>query len=115
MVTIKNFKTIKKADGEEFHCLIVEGGIQPVRSQKTGRIYFTTRTATVPTTFDLRTCKKVVGTSFVGEVKKVPCEPYQYTIEDTGEVIDLNYRWEFVDDTLDILEQHVVGETEKIK
>ena len=114
MVTIKDLKTIKKDDGEEFYCLIVEGGIQPVKSQKTGRMYFTTRTATVPTTFDLKTCKKVIGTSFEGEVRKVACDPYDYTIEDTGETIELKHRWEFIDDTLDVLEEHVV-ETAKIK
>jgi len=115
MVTIKDLKTIKKENGEEFHCLIVEGGVQPVKSKRTGRIYFTARHATVPTTFDLKTCKKVIGTSFDGEVRKVSCDPYSYVIEDTGETIELDYRWEFVDDTLDVLEEHVVKETVKIK
>ena len=51
MVTIKDYKTITKDDGEKFFALIVEGGIEPVISQRTGRTYFTARTATVPTTF----------------------------------------------------------------
>ena len=30
MVTIKNYKTITKDDGEKFYALILEGGIEPV-------------------------------------------------------------------------------------
>jgi len=115
MVTIKNFKSITKSDGEKFFALIVEGGVQPVKSQKTGRMYFTTRTATVPTTFEEKTCKSVLGTQFNGEIKRVDCEPYDFTIEETGEVITLSHRWEYVDENLEILDSHVIKETQKIK
>lgn len=115
MVTVKDYKTITNRDGENFYALVVTGGVQPVKSQRTGRIYFTTRTATVPTTFDEETCKKVLGTTFNGEVERVECEPYEYTIEDTGEVIELSHRWEFVDDALEMLEKHLVDKKEKIK
>lgn len=55
MVIIKDLKPIKKKDGETFYALVVEGSVEPVRSEKTGRIYFTARRATVPTTFDEKT------------------------------------------------------------
>ena len=97
MVVIKDFKTIKKDNGETFNTLILQGGVEPVKSQKTGRIYFTARTARVPTTFDEATCKGVIGSTFSGEIKKVSCDPYSLVIEDTGEVIDLSHRWEYVD------------------
>ncbi|GGH38415.1 hypothetical protein IA57_04730 [Mangrovimonas yunxiaonensis] len=115
MVTIKNFKPIQTDDGDTFYALIVEGGVETVRSQRTGRIYFTTRTSTVPTIFDEATCKAAIGTSFNGTIKKVPCDPYEYTIKDTGETIMLDYRWEYVDDTLELVERQVVKETETIK
>ena len=114
MVKVTDFKTITNRDGEQFHALVVTGGVQPVKSQRTGRIYFTTRTATVPTTFDEETCKGVIGTSFDGNVERVECEPYEYAIEDTGEVIELSHRWEFLDETLEMLEKHLVNENEKI-
>ena len=115
MVIVKDLKPIKKKDGETFYALIVEGSVEPVRSEKTGRIYFSTRRATVPTTFDERTCKKVIGTEFEGEVRKKVCEPYKYIIEDTGEEIELSHRWEFVDESLEMLEKHIVKVTETIK
>ena len=31
-----------------------------------------------------------------GSIKKVECEPYEFTDEETGEVIELDYRWVFV-------------------
>lgn len=115
MVTIKNYKTITKDDGEKFHALILEGGIEPVLSQKTGRTYFTLRSATVPTTFGEETCKLAIGTQFPGVIKKIDCDPYVYTVRDTGETIELAHRWEYVDENLKVLKDHVVQDTKKIK
>lgn len=115
MVTIKNYKTITKDDGEKFYALILEGGIEPVLSQKTGRTYFTARTATVPTTFGEETCKSAIGTQFLGVIKKVECEPYEYTLQNTEETIELSHRWEYVDDNLQVLSEHVVKDTETIQ
>ena len=114
MVTIKDFKTITKSDGEKFYALVVQGGVEAVKSQKTGRLYFTIRTSTVPTTFDEKTCRSVLGTQFNGEVKKVECKPYEYVVESTGEIIELSHRWEFVDEDLQLLNDHVVSQTSLI-
>lgn len=115
MVTIKNYKTIKKNDGEKFFALVLEGGIEPVLSQRTGRTYFTTRSATVPTTFGEETCKSAIGTEFNGIIKKIDCDPYNYIVQDTGETIELTHRWEYVDENLQVLKDHVVKDTKKIK
>lgn len=115
MVTIKDYKTITKEDGEKFYALIVQGGVEPTKSENTGRLYFTARTANVPTTFDETTCKSVLGTSFDGHILKVQCESYDYTVESTGEVIELSHRWQYVDEELQMLNDHVVQRTEKIK
>ncbi|MAL22157.1 MAG: hypothetical protein CMP05_11840 [Xanthomarina sp.] len=115
MVTIKNYKTITKDDGEKFYALILEGGIEPVLSQKTGRTYFTVRNATVPTTFGEQTCKSAIGTQFPGVIKRIECDPYKYTIQDTEETIELSHKWEYVDENLQVLKDHVVKDTKKIK
>ncbi|HDZ04672.1 hypothetical protein LCGC14_0354340 [marine sediment metagenome] len=115
MVTIKNYKTITKDDGEKFYALIVQGGVEPVKSNRTGRVYFTTRTATVPTTFDEQTCKEIIGNQFNGEIQKIECEAYDYTVESSGEIIELNHRWEYVDEDLEILNNHVINQTVKIQ
>jgi hypothetical protein len=115
MVIVKDVKPITKDDGETFYALIVEGSVEPVRSKKTGRIYFSARKATVPTTMDEKACRSAIGAKFEGEIQKVVCEPYDYTIESTGETIQLDHRWEFVDESLEVVEKHLIKEKEIIK
>lgn len=37
----------------------------------------------------------MVGKSMVGTIIKVPSEPYEFTIPETGEVITRNHRYEY--------------------
>lgn len=111
MVTVKDVKTVENNQGEEFFGLIVESGAMPVKSKATGRLYFTAKTAFVPCTFDEDTANSLIGTQFDGEIMKVPTEPYDYTIEETGEVITMNHRWEYSDPALDLVEEQVVEKT----
>ena len=73
-------------------------------------MYFTAKTAFVATTFDEQTASSLVGMEFEGTIRKVETDPYQYTIEETGEIIELSHRWEYVDPALEMAEQ-VVEET----
>jgi hypothetical protein len=98
MVRIIEVKTIKTETGKEFNMLVVQGGIEPLLSNKTGRIYLTMRKANVSTTFDIASCKDLVGTELPGKVEKVACEPYEYTVKETGEIITLKHNWQYVDD-----------------
>ena len=96
MVTIVNFKQHKNNDGNQFFTLTLRGGIEMVKSSTTGRYYATVRETSVTTTFDEATCKSLLGTQMAGLIRKTPCEPYEYTIEDTGEVITLDYNYQYV-------------------
>ena len=109
MVTVKEVKKMENSMGEEFYGLIVQSGAMTVKSNTTGRIYFTAKTALVATTFDEETAASMIGQEFEGTIKKVETDPYEYTIEETGEVIQLSHRWEYHDPALD-LEQQVVPE-----
>lgn len=109
MVTVKEVKKAENSMGEEFFGLIVQSGAVAVKSKETGRVYFTAKTAFVSTTFDEETATSMIGQEFEGTIKKVETEPYEYTIEETGEVIELSHRWEYHDPALD-LEQQVVRE-----
>ena len=109
MVTVKEVKKAENSMGEEFYGLIVQSGAVAVKSKETGRIYFTAKTAFVSTTFDEETANSMIGQEFEGTIKKVETDPYEYTIEETGEVIQLSHRWEYHDPALD-LEQQVVRE-----
>ena len=112
MVKVIDYKTRSNELGEDFNVLIVQGGVEPIKSKNTGKLYFSTRKASVPCTFDESTCEELVGTTFEGKIKKVPCEPYEYTIEDTGETIERSYRYEYFNEELELVEEHMVSEQE---
>ena len=107
MVIVKDVKRAENAMGEEFYGLILESGAVAVRSKATGRIYLTAKTAFVATTFDEPTAKSMIGQELDGTIRKVQTDPYEYVIEETGEVIELSHRWEYHDPAL-ALEDHVV-------
>lgn len=108
MVTIVGYKTFEKENGENFYCLVVQGGIEAVKSQQTGRTYLTAKTVNVPTTFDEQTCSGLIGERISGVVKKVKTDPYDYTVTETGEIIQLNHRYEFVNEEDSIIESNVI-------
>ena len=94
MVRITNYKNVKKEDGKEFNILVVQGGIEPLVSKKTGKIYFSVRKANVSTTFDEATCISLIGTELQGTEEKRPCNPYEYTVQGTGEVDTPEHNWQ---------------------
>ncbi|MBC7524412.1 MAG: hypothetical protein H7239_08250 [Flavobacterium sp.] len=108
MVTIVDYKSFEKENGEKFHCLVVQGGLEAVKSKQTGKTYFTAKTVKVPTTFDEQTCLGLIGEKISGVVKKVETDPYDYTVTETGEIIQLNHRYEFVSDEDNIIESNVM-------
>jgi len=110
MVTIIDFKTFTKENGENFFGLVVQGGIEATRSLLTGKMYFTAKTATVPTTFNETTCKSLVGTTLEGCVKKIDCDSYNYTVKETGEIIKLSHRYEYLSAEEEILHKNLVSE-----
>ena len=97
MVRIVNYQKRTTEEGKEFFTLELQGGVEIVKSQETGKNYMTARKASMSCTFDELTCQSLIGTELPGSVKKVDCEAYQYTIKDTGEVITLSYRFDYVE------------------
>jgi hypothetical protein len=96
MVKVIGFKALENSEGEEFFGLVLQGGIEMVQSDDTGRFYATAKKCTVASTFDGSVCEGLVGEKIPGSIKKVSCEPYDYSIAQTGEVISLSHRWQFV-------------------
>tara|TARA_R110002051_G_C8766033_1_gene502623 strand:+ start:8552 stop:8896 length:345 start_codon:yes stop_codon:yes gene_type:complete len=111
MVTVKDYKQRESKDGEKFFVLVLQGGVSPVKSNKTGRMYFTSKTATVPSTFDESTCQSIVGAQFPGRIVKVESEPYEFTIKETGEVVNLSHRWEYQDDVEEEITEKVISDS----
>ena len=96
MVRIINYSERIAEDGKKFFSLSVQGGIEMIRSKTTNNFYATAKKASITSTFNEETCKALVGTELPGKVVKQVCEPYEYTVEDTGEIIVLNHRYVFM-------------------
>ena len=96
MVKIISFKLSQNSNGKEFVSLKLQGGIEPIQSQQTGRFYLSAKTCYISSTFDEPTAKALVGTDIAGEVVRVACDPYEYTVKDTGEVITLVHSYEYL-------------------
>ena len=97
MVRISNYIKRTTEEGKDFFVLELQGGVEIVKSQETGKSYMTARKASMSCTFDEATCISLIGTELPGSVKKVACEDYSYTIKDTGEIITLSHRFEYVE------------------
>lgn len=96
MVIVKNAHLRKGEDEKEFVSLELNGDIELVQSQNTGRFYATVRRCFVSATFDLPTAKLFIGKQLPGNIVRQECEPYEYTMPDTGEVITLGYSYQYV-------------------
>ena len=95
MVKIIDYRERTNSDGEEFFALILQGGLEMVKSKETGNFYATAKSASVTSTFTEEVCKSLIGEELPGSIKKVECEPYEYTIKETGEIVTLTHHWEY--------------------
>ena len=96
MVTIVDFVKRQNKAGDDFYALILQGGIELVKSQDTGRWYATAKKASITSTFDEDFCRGLIGQQIPGTVQRVSCEPYEFTVKDTGEVLTLTHRWVYL-------------------
>lgn len=112
MVTIVDYKAFQKENGEEFYSLVVQGGIEAIKSKETGRTYLTARITNLACTFNEPTCKSLIGTQLPGQIKKVEVEPYDYIDRETGEVIEMTHRYEYLSDEDAIISDNVLKKEE---
>lgn len=116
MVRIIDYKLRSSVDGDPFFALIVQGGIQLVKSHDSGNYYATAKKASLPCTFDEETCKSLLGQELDGTIERVECEPYEITVEETGELRMLDHRWVFVKtgDTVEEVAKQIHEEPELV-
>lgn len=96
MVTVKECHLRQGKDDKEFVSLELMGEIELVQSSKTGRFYATARRCFVSSTFDIVTANRMVGKEMPGSIAKMECEPYDYTLPETGEVIQLSHTYGYI-------------------
>lgn len=95
MVTVSNYSVRKNAESNSFVTLALQGDLEMVQSLETGKFYATVRTCNISSTLDESTAALMVGKQMPGSIVKVQCEPYEYTIPETGEVVNLSHRYTY--------------------
>lgn len=95
MVTIIGYTKRQNAEGKEFFTLNLMGGIELIKSSKTGSFYATAFKSSITSTFNEDVCKSLIGTKLPGIVTKVESEPYEYKIPSTGETVMLTHKYRF--------------------
>jgi hypothetical protein len=104
MVKIIDYKQSESNSGKPFVSLKLQGGLEPIQSQQTGRFYLSAKTCFIATTLDVGDAAALVGSEMPGKVEKVYCDPYEYTIKETGEVVTLSHRFEYQPEEVSMLE-----------
>ncbi|CAL1517828.1 hypothetical protein [Chitinophaga sp. MM2321] len=95
MVTITNYHVRKSSTGKTFITLEIQSGIEMIQSQQTGKFYATAKKSSIPSTFDESTAKMLIGTQMSGTIERIECDPYDYTVQQTGEVISLAHTYSY--------------------
>ena len=98
MVTIIDFVKRQNKEGKEFNALILQSGIELVKSRETQRWYATAKKASITSTFDDAVCQGLIGQQIPGSVQRIETEPYDFTVKDTGEVLTLTHRWVYLNE-----------------
>jgi hypothetical protein len=96
MVTIVDFVKRQNREGKEFNALILQSGIELVKSHDTDRWYASASKTLITSTFDDATCQSLIGSQIPGSVQRVECEPYEFTVKVTGEILTLTHPWVWV-------------------
>lgn len=95
MVRIVDYLKRTNSEGKEFFILKLQGGLELVKSKETGNFYATAKTASITSTFTEEVCQGLIGQELPGSIQKISCEPYEFTVQETGEIITLTHRWEY--------------------
>ena len=100
MVTVVSYAVRQNQEGQSFVVLVLQGDLEIIKSQTTGKFYATSKKCSIMSTFSEQIAATMVGQKIPGAIVKQECEPYNYTIPETGESVVLSYRWEYTQDPL---------------
>jgi hypothetical protein len=115
MVQIVGYAERVNSLGQKFFALILQSGLEMVKSKETGNYYATAKRASVASTFTEEGCKEFIGQQIPGSIQRVPCETYEFAIPATGEVLLLDHRWVYLKEgeTIDaVVQEEKVVETQ---
>jgi len=95
---VSSYRLATNQKQEEFVVLELgcfKGDVTLVQSKTTGNFYTTAMKANITSTFSEEVAATRLGKQLPGQIIKQECEPYDYTISDTGETITLTYTYEY--------------------
>lgn len=96
MVTVSDYQQRTSTEGKPYFAIELQSDdVEFVISQTTGRHYMTARKCWISSTFSEAMAQRMIGKSMVGSITKAECEPYEFTIPETGEVIMRQHRYEY--------------------
>ncbi len=93
MVQVIGWAKRQKENGESFNVLNLQGGMEIIKSAKTGKFYATAKKTNLVCTFNEAMCASMVGQKLSGSIEKVNCEAYEYTVPTTGETVLLHHTY----------------------
>jgi len=87
---------LRQNEKGEYVSLQLQGDVVMIQSQNTGRFYATAQKCWVYSTFSKNDIQHLIGTTMPGNIVRVSCDPYDYTIQETGEVVKLAHTYGYV-------------------
>lgn len=96
MLTITSYSNrTSSQDGSSYFALELTSDEPEIILSQTGRYYVSSKKCYMSSTFPEPVCKAMLGKQIPGSISKVECDPYEFTIQETGEVITRHHRYEF--------------------
>ena len=96
MVTVIDYSLRENKEGKPFVSLKLEGDPEFVQSMQTNRFYLTAKRCSVTSTFNEEVAKSLIGKKMPGSIIRVECDPYDYTVPETREIISLAHTYQYV-------------------
>ena len=106
MVTIIGVAERSSKNGD-YKVIVLQGKVVVAISETTGRPYLTARKSAIPFTFSDEYAESLVGAQLPGDIERIECEEYEFTVPGTKKKIQLTHRFEY-NATPTVLEE-VVG------
>lgn len=89
MVTISSYHVRHNQDGKPFVSLELLGDVEFVQSSTSGAFYATAKKCSMSCTFTEEVAKTLIGKQLPGRIERVQVDAYEFTVKETGEVLNL--------------------------
>ncbi len=104
MVKVVNYKKRTNYRGETFYSLILQGGVEAIISQQSGKPYITARKTSIPCTFGDEFATSLIGKELPGDIQRIECDGYTYEVPGTGEKLKLTHTYQYNADPASLVE-----------